>query len=554
MEPKRLEERRLVIGKLVQRIGHRDTSFTHEPLKADNDTRILELDPGQKQEPLKGSLQQVSISSPSHYHALSYTWGQKEAAPHIIWIDGVECCVRHNLWEALKALRHPTTIITIWVDAICIDQENASERTIQVRMMDQIYRQAQCVHVWLGQYQSEDEKALMCMQNPDSGIDGSSRTPQFITTGCLKAALTSLMRRRYWRRAWIAQEFILANKMFIHCGDGAITWSSFERSYYTFQSDLAEKADHAVHLIEQRRLYHSTLVQQTESLEALLFKHADKECEDGRDRIFALLSFAHGCQDGEGVRPDYTICGLELLFRILHFCKSANSARLASLLCQSLDLNGGMHGKIEQHTCGHRGSQSNALTSALWRPTLETCWSQTTEFLGGLSNQSSVGPMREECYHRQIRSWARNPEKLQKHLRDDCQPSYDDEQELKLVFRLTATDLVVIASSSLLHDHLQSDNQNFSAVVEVGFLRLSVHPSMCCIDRSLKLLVEFEMETDQRDLIVVQLSCADLAQICTRYRQRKSGIHNADESFACLGHVPSELYCPDGSLPYLRLW
>lgn len=553
MEPKRFGERHLIIGKRLQRIADGDTSFAHEPLKGDNYTRILELEPGQTQEPLKGTLRQMSISSLSRYHALSYTWGGKEAAPHIIWIDGVDCFVRHNLWEALKALRHPTTNITIWVDALCIDQENASERTVQVRMMDQIYRQARCVHVWLGQYQSEDEKALMRMQNSDREIGVSSRTSQFVTTRCLKSALTSLLRRGYWRRVWIAQEFVLANTIFIHCGDAAISWNSLERSCYTFQSDLGQEADHAVHLVEQRRLYHSTLVQQTESLEALLFKHADRECEDGRDRVFALLSFARGCHDGEGMQPDYTICGLQLLFRILHFCNSANSARLALLLCSSLDLNGDMHGTIKQHTCGHCGPQSNMLTSALQGATLGHCWSQKTEVLGGLSNQPSVRPVREECYHRQIRSSACNTEKLRKHLRDGWQPRYNDEQDLKLVFRLAATDLVVIASSSLLYDHLHSDNQNFSAVVEVGFLGLSFHASMCCIDSSLKLVVGFELETNQRDLVVVQLTCTDLAQICSRYHQRKSGMHNADESFPCFDDVPSDLYDTDGSLTYMQI-
>ena len=339
--------------------------------------------------------------------------------------------------------------------------------------MDRIYRQAQCVHVWLGQYQSENEKALMRMQNPDREIGVPSRISPFITTRCLKSALTSLLRRRYWRRAWIAQEFVLANTMLIHCGDAAITWNSLERSCYTFQSDLAKEAGHAVRLVEQRRLYHSTLVQQTDSFEALLFKHADRECEDGRDGIFALLSFARGGHDGEGMQLDYTICRLQLLFRILHFCNSANPARLASLLFSSLHINDYMHGTVEQHTCGHRGSQSSVLTSALWGATLGSCWSQTIEVLDDLSNHSSVGPVREKCYHRRIRSWACNTEKLQKHLRDGWHPRYNDEQDLRLVFRLAATDLVVIASSSLLYDHLHSDSQSFSAVVEVGFLGLS---------------------------------------------------------------------------------
>ena len=122
MEPNEFAERHLVIGKRLQRIADGDTFFGYEPLKDDNYTRVLELEPGQTQEPLKGTLRQMSILYPSRYHALSYTWGLK---------DNVEFFARHNLWEALTALRHPMTNMTIWVDALCVDQENASERTFK---------------------------------------------------------------------------------------------------------------------------------------------------------------------------------------------------------------------------------------------------------------------------------------------------------------------------------------------------------------------------------------------------------------------------------------
>jgi len=36
------------------------------------------------------------------------------------------------------------------VDAVCINQENLLERNSQVQIMDQIYRNAETVHIWLG--------------------------------------------------------------------------------------------------------------------------------------------------------------------------------------------------------------------------------------------------------------------------------------------------------------------------------------------------------------------------------------------------------------------
>ncbi len=537
-------ERHLLIGKLLRRIAEGDTSFAHEPLKTNSNIRLFELEPGKDQEPFKGSLKQVPISRLSAYHALSYTWGKKEAAPHIIWIDDVECFVRQNLWEALNALRHPANKMVLWIDALCIDQENVFERSHQVRMMDQIYCNAQVVHVWLGPHESEDEKAFMFMHSLEGG--NTLSTHQLITTSRWKAAVTSLLSRRYWRRAWISQEFVLASNMLIHCGNGSVPWSFLDRSCYTLRSDLPKDVNHAVHLIEQRRLRHSTPIQLTESLESLLFKHADKECEEGRDRIFALLSFANGCENGEGIQADYSMCAVQLLFHILHFCQSPNVARLALLLCQSLEISGDPHGKIEQDTC----SQCSIQPSALGMPTLantnmQSCWSLKIEILGELSNQSSYRPASEDCYHSRVQSRTRDIERVPKPLHN-CQQAMTDDQNSKLVCRLIDTELVVIFSSSSLSEHLQSRNEEVCTILEAeaGFLGLSLHPSICCVDKHLRLVAEVQIKIARREISLVRLSCTDLARLCHRYYQRRSGIHYADESFPDVNRIPSEAFGP----------
>ncbi|OAG06026.1 HET-domain-containing protein [Paraphaeosphaeria sporulosa] len=48
----------------------------------------------------------------------------------------------------LLEYRRRGTKMPLWVDAVCIDQSNTSERTYQVRMMDRIYSEAECVVVW----------------------------------------------------------------------------------------------------------------------------------------------------------------------------------------------------------------------------------------------------------------------------------------------------------------------------------------------------------------------------------------------------------------------
>ncbi|PVH81632.1 HET-domain-containing protein, partial [Cadophora sp. DSE1049] len=86
------------------------------------------------------------------YQALSYTWGRPDDFDFKIWLNGILFPVRQNLLCALRVLRASgdTIKLPIWIDALCIDQQNVSERGHQVDMMGVIYRGAQHVIAWLG--------------------------------------------------------------------------------------------------------------------------------------------------------------------------------------------------------------------------------------------------------------------------------------------------------------------------------------------------------------------------------------------------------------------
>lgn len=82
------------------------------------------------------------------YSALSYAWGSaSDLSP--ISVNGLEVLVTHNLYLALESLREDTDII-LWVDAICINQNDFQEKNHQVAFMGDIYAYAQMTKVWLG--------------------------------------------------------------------------------------------------------------------------------------------------------------------------------------------------------------------------------------------------------------------------------------------------------------------------------------------------------------------------------------------------------------------
>ena len=126
--------------------------------------RLLTLLPGLTGSQINCKLQRAPLNSPPRYEALSYTWGNPKGlysmipvagdpdSSHIITLNGHGATIAYNLEAALQQLRHEFQERSLWVDAVCIDQTNKSERSEQVRVMADIYKGADRVLVWLGEH------------------------------------------------------------------------------------------------------------------------------------------------------------------------------------------------------------------------------------------------------------------------------------------------------------------------------------------------------------------------------------------------------------------
>jgi hypothetical protein len=80
---------------------------------------------------------------------LSYVWGDIRDSANITF-DGRTVSVTKSLETALRHLRYPDKSRTLWVDYVCINQEDIQERSQQVAKMGSIYEQATSVLIWLG--------------------------------------------------------------------------------------------------------------------------------------------------------------------------------------------------------------------------------------------------------------------------------------------------------------------------------------------------------------------------------------------------------------------
>ncbi|KAI0850529.1 heterokaryon incompatibility protein-domain-containing protein [Daldinia vernicosa] len=119
--------------------------------------RLLHLHPGKLSSLISCHLSQCSLDDKPTYEALSYVWGTSINPQRIVLtrdnlfpLEGSDFAVAPNLYAALQFIRKPDAERIVWIDAICINQEDIPEREYQVALMGQIYSGAKQVLCWLG--------------------------------------------------------------------------------------------------------------------------------------------------------------------------------------------------------------------------------------------------------------------------------------------------------------------------------------------------------------------------------------------------------------------
>ena len=210
-------------GASVSHIPQSVVPFQYRPLVGSRDIRLIRF---LQADSLACTLMQINLDKSPPYVALSYTWGTS-LPKHVIHIDGKEFTVSDNLYAALEMLQRTGTTRFIWIDAICINQTDLTERSAQVSLMNAIYRSADRVVVWLGQAADDSDFAIETMQTWAKMIPRSSEQywekvasikpsdltfcgPSGTTAHRAWLAIRALWERGWWRRAWIVQEATLS--------------------------------------------------------------------------------------------------------------------------------------------------------------------------------------------------------------------------------------------------------------------------------------------------------------------------------------------------------
>ncbi|KAI4137257.1 MAG: hypothetical protein LQ341_005222, partial [Variospora aurantia] len=303
--------------------------------------RILTLSAGPFESDLHISLDHAKLDAgdPPSYEALSYTWGGNHLS-HMVFVDTKDgqqqqqqqqsLPVTENLHAALLHLRDTSSLRTLWIDAICINQDDKEERSRQVARMGDIYKSAAKVIIWLGPEGGNSTAATHALEELASKINVdwthytiSAANQEDIRSDWLDLtqhapfddetwfSVVRLLNRSWFSRLWIWQEVFLAHKgATMICGHSTISWEQFRKAILSLYRRRKPDRVPDLHRTVTRAWQICNLNDQP-SLRTILRRTKDAKCSDQRDRIYGVLNLVQENQR-LGIQPDYTKTTLEV--------------------------------------------------------------------------------------------------------------------------------------------------------------------------------------------------------------------------------------------------
>ncbi|KAK5997020.1 hypothetical protein PT974_02369 [Cladobotryum mycophilum] len=357
--------------------------YPYQPLNLPGETRILIISPGKYEDDLVCSLSHMPLSSGTEsYEALSYCWSKsvtvdkepdystlvsfaiygdgvnesKEVEfrellnspytePHYIQqggvlpagtilCDGVEMTVGGELYRALKRLRGEDKSLRMWVDALCINQNDIGERNEHVKIMGLVYAGAECVRIWLGERigiefeaTSTLEGAVDILNDAFQQLQSADFTPldmELLIKRDKRSAdlawesLDAFFHRAWFQRIWVIQEVVNARNATVHVGDLTMDWGWLSRivtaaRVYKMDRIFTSYSVNAISIM-------STLNQQKQENQRISLTLLDTLEETRRfqstfasDKIYGIMGMVEDAQD---VVVDYSIAGHEVFKRL----------------------------------------------------------------------------------------------------------------------------------------------------------------------------------------------------------------------------------------------
>lgn len=313
----------------------------YHPLSDSQDMRVLALFPGQKDDDICCELHVCSVGlvyrdttgsyhrtlhavsrttgQPVWYTALSYVWGDTAFVMPMI-CNGKSFKTTKNLDLALRHLRRTDVAVLLWIDQICINQDDLKEKTQQVILMRKIYEHAWSTVVWLGEEADNSSGALETIVAVGGALqlyldDRAPTLGNFEGVG-LPAPdspkwfeLNKLLSRPWFYRVWVMQEVAVSSSTQLMCGEKWISWTDLSLFCNSIiRNDLLQylnPGSSARDLAFQSGCYRVDVIDHMRNDSfSLLFVLVDgrgAQATDLRDKVFAVMGMS-----SENINPDYS--------------------------------------------------------------------------------------------------------------------------------------------------------------------------------------------------------------------------------------------------------
>lgn len=317
-----------------------DWVYEYVPLSEADVIRILVLDPSEDFEgDLKGDVKNIplaSIDDKNGYIALSYAYGDASQDQDEIYVgtgnaeEYPTITVGANLASALRHLRRKDRAIRLWVDAICINQTDLTERNHQVHQMRAILSSAKETIIFLGDeggnfsvsawnFLERNSEWAMDENGDRNYLLPAIREELLDFRGDLSDVEIDVLARPWFRRVWAFQEVVASKDVSIQCGHRRVGWDDFCKALlpsprYHDRYGLSLKWDEKIEIV--RNLFHTRCIyQETQrhrnqrpawhskvdnykgsSMDILRMLQMGRrlEASDPKDRIYALLGISTG--------------------------------------------------------------------------------------------------------------------------------------------------------------------------------------------------------------------------------------------------------------------